>query len=267
MVTTTSPDNDTSGDDRRSIAALAGVSKVYRAARAPLLALKGVDLEVGASEFVTVVGASGCGKSTMLGLLAGLLTPTEGRVERMQDVVARGGTGMVFQNPVLLPWRSVLANVLLPAEILHDRDVRARALELIQHVGLGGFERARPHELSGGMQQRVSICRALLTRPRLLLMDEPFGALDAITRELMNALMQQVWLESACSVVLVTHNIEEAIFLADRIVIMTPRPGRIAEVIENRLPRPRDTGTYRHPLFTEYADRIRRRIVVQAQAA
>ena len=230
-------------------------------------ALSGINLAVREREFVAVVGASGCGKSTLLNLIAGLLTPTSGTVQRQASVDRAGGVGMVFQNPVLLPWRNVMANVLLPMELLHQDGARERARELITEVGLGEFEQALPHQLSGGMQQRVSICRALLTDPPLLLMDEPFGALDAITRERLNLQLQTIWSEHGKTVVLVTHNIDEAVFLADTIVVMTPRPGRVAEVIANDLERPRGVATYREARFAELATHIREMIVGVGEAA
>jgi NitT/TauT family transport system ATP-binding protein len=249
------------------VALLRQVSKVFQTAGRDLVALEGVDLQVGSHEFVAVLGASGCGKSTLLAMIAGLVEPTEGTVERMPAAAAKGGTGMVFQDPVLLPWRTILGNVLLPTEMVSRPGSRERAQELIAHVGLGGFERSRPHQLSGGMQQRAALCRALMTEPRLLLMDEPFGALDAITREQMNLMLQRIWLESRCSVVLVTHSIEEAVFLADRIVVMTPRPGRVAEIVVDRLPRPRSPETYRDAQFTDYANHLRDVIVFHRDAA
>ena len=174
---------------------------------------------------------------------------------------------MVFQSPVLLPWRTVLANVLLPVELLHERDSLAAARALLSEVGLGDFERAYPHQLSGGMQQRVSICRALLTDSPLLLMDEPFGALDAITRERLNMQLLRIWSEHQKTVVLVTHNIEEAVFLSDRVVVMTPRPGKVAEIIENGLDRPRGVATFRDPRFADYAVHIRELIVSHERSA
>jgi NitT/TauT family transport system ATP-binding protein len=245
------------------------VSKEFQQRGRPVLALDDVDLVIRPGEFVTIVGASGCGKTTLLNLLAGLSEPTAGVIHRAAEVDRQGGIGMVFQSPVLMPWRTVIKNVTAPAEIL-DMDAAAaqgRALELISKVGLAGFEQALPYQLSGGMQQRVSICRALLSDPPLLLMDEPFGALDAITREKMNLELQRVWVEGAKTVLLVTHSIDEAVFLSDRIVAMTPRPGRIAEIIENELPRPRGVDTYEHPLFTEHAGHIRKLILDADTAA
>jgi NitT/TauT family transport system ATP-binding protein len=239
------------------------VSKEFAQEARRVRALDDVSLSVRVNEFVTVVGASGCGKTTLLSMLAGLVEPTTGAIRRAAHVGRRGGIGMVFQSPVLLPWRNVLSNILAPAEILSiDRDqAKRRANQLIEKVELVGFERALPYQLSGGMQQRVAICRALLSDPPLLLMDEPFGALDALTRERMNLELQRIFMEGSTTVVLVTHSISEAVFLSDRIVAMTPRPGRIAEVIENRLPRPRTVATYDDPLFVEHSGHIRRLIM------
>jgi NitT/TauT family transport system ATP-binding protein len=239
------------------------VSKAFPAERGEVLALDRVSLEVARREFLVLVGASGCGKSTLLNLVAALLNPSAGTIWRAPEIDRPGGIGMVFQNPVLLPWRGVLDNVLVPAEIyrLPRAEYRAKALALLELVGLTGFEKVFPYQLSGGMQQRVSLCRALLTDPPLLLMDEPFGALDAITRENMNLELQRVWSENRKTVILVTHSIQEAVFLADRIVVMTPRPGRIAAVLQNELERPRSMDTFRAPLFGEYSARIRETIV------
>ena len=240
-----------------------GVTKEFRQGVNQVLALDEVHLEVHDGEFIAIVGASGCGKTTLLNLIAGLLGPTSGRLDRAPSVDRQGGIGMVFQSPVLLPWRNVLGNVLAPAEILRlDRatsEVRAR--ELLAKVDLSTFENAMPYQLSGGMQQRVAIARALLSDPPLLLMDEPFGALDALTRERMNLELQRIFAAGSKTVILVTHSIEEAVFLSDRIVAMTPRPGRVAEIIDNELPRPRSVETYDLPLFQEYAGRIRRIIM------
>jgi NitT/TauT family transport system ATP-binding protein len=175
----------------------------------------------------------------------------------------------VFQSPVLLPWRNVMGNVLAPAEIygMDKKQATDRATELLTQVELRGFEKSMPYQLSGGMQQRVAICRALLSDPLLLLMDEPFGALDALTRERMNLELQRIFLLGSKTVVLVTHSIEEAVFLSDRIIAMTPRPGRIAEVIQNDLPRPRTVDTYESALFTEYAGHVRKLVMGPAAQA
>jgi NitT/TauT family transport system ATP-binding protein len=246
-----------------NLVALDAVQKEFRHEASVVRALDNVSLDVRTGEFLTIVGPSGCGKSTLLGIIAGLTPMTGGKVSRDPSVERRGGIGMVFQEPVLLQWRTILQNVLTPAEILHLDRARARskALELIELVGLHGFEQSWPRQLSGGMAQRASICRALLTDPPLLLMDEPFGSLDAITRERMNLELQRIWSSTGKTVIFVTHSIEESVLISDRIVVMTARPGRIAEVIENRLPRPRDVDTMSSPLFGEYAGRIRHLLV------
>ncbi|MCP2241421.1 ABC transporter ATP-binding protein [Lentzea aerocolonigenes] len=210
----------------------------------PVHALAGIDLEVGEHEFVAVIGRSGCGKSTLLRLIAGLLAPTSGRILVAGQEVTRPrrDVSLMFQRPALLPWRSVLANVLLPAEVLGLGDHRVRAHELLDLVGLAGFEKRLPHELSGGMQQRVSLCRSLIQSPRVMLMDEPFSALDAITRTELSEELQRIQLEHPRAVVFVTHSIDEAVLLADRIVVLSPRPGRIHEIVDVTLPRPRALG-------------------------
>lgn len=207
-------------------------------------ALAGIELEVGEHEFVAVIGRSGCGKSTLLRLVAGLLTPSEGRIVVAGEEVTRPrrDVSVMFQRPALLPWRSVLANVLLPIEIFGLGGHRDRAHELLDLVGLGGFEKRLPHELSGGMQQRVSLCRSLIQSPRVMLMDEPFSALDAITRTELSEELQRIQLELPRAVVFVTHSIDEAVLLADRIVVLSPRPGRIHKIVDVGLPRPRALG-------------------------
>jgi NitT/TauT family transport system ATP-binding protein len=238
------------------------VSKRYQTrSGASVSALEQVRLEVHADEFLTIVGPSGCGKSTLLKLLGGLLAPTGGAIH-VRGMPLRGPSpdvGMVFQSPVLLPWRSVLDNVLFPIEILRRprAHYRAEAERLIALVGLSGFERSVPRELSGGMQQRVSICRALIHDPPLLLMDEPFGALDAMTREEMGLELLRVWSERRKTVVFVTHSIPEAILLADRVAVMTPRPGRIVDVLPIDLPRPRSIKMEFSQEFQKYAEAIR----------
>ncbi len=226
------------------------VSQVFRSRRARLHALDDISLEIREHEFITLVGRSGCGKSTLLRIIAGLLPATSGEV-RIGDrrvTGARADVSLMFQRSALLPWRNVLQNVLLPAQILGlDRRVsRKRAEELLALAGLEGFESRRPHELSGGMQQRVALCRALVHDPAVLLMDEPFAALDALTREELSLELQRIWSEDKKTIVFVTHSIQEAILLADRIVIMSPRPGRIARVLEVRAPRPRSLGVTEH---------------------
>jgi len=241
---------------------LEGVTKRFTSrAGDSVTAVEDVSLEIEADEFVTVVGASGCGKSTLLKLIGALLPPSEGRVLRGGRPV-RGPSrdvGIVFQSPVLLPWRSALDNVLFPIEIMGwpVAKYRAEADRLIELVGLQGFEQSLPRELSGGMQQRVSICRALIHDPPLLLMDEPFGALDAMTREELGLELLRVWSERRKTVVFVTHSIAEAILLADRVVVMTPRPGRIVRTVSITLPRPRTLDMEFSEEFKGYAKLVR----------
>ena len=203
-----------------------------------------IDLEVRENEFVTIVGRSGCGKSTLLRILAGLIPASEGVVSIGGEPVTgpRRDVGFVFQRPALLPWRTVLENVLLPVEVAGGDMVAARveAQSLLEVVGLGGFERRSPWELSGGMQQRVAMCRALVSNPSVLLMDEPFAALDALTREDLSLELQRIWSEHRKTIVFVTHSIQEAVVLSDRVIVMTPRPGRVAREIAVDTARPRD---------------------------
>ena len=222
------------------------VGMIYEAASGPVEALAGISLKVGMGEFVSLVGPSGCGKSTLLRIVAGLRPATSGAVTVAGRQVTRpiADIGMVFQQPVLLKWRSILQNVLLPAE-LAGKDVsplRKRALDQHDMAGLGGFAEKLPRELSGGMQQRAALCRALLLDPPLLLMDEPFGALDAMTRDDMALELLRIWGETSAArktILFVTHSIPEAVFLSDRVVVMSARPGRIAADIRIDLPRPR----------------------------
>ncbi|MFD8555665.1 ABC transporter ATP-binding protein [Streptosporangium canum] len=229
---------------------LAGVSRTFTGRSGAVEALRGIDLDVTEGEFVAIVGRSGCGKSTLLRLVAGLLPATEGEITVAGKRVtkARRDIAMLFQRPALLPWRSVLDNVLLPAEIFGWRRAahRDRARELLDMVGLGGFEKRLPHELSGGMQQRVSLCRSLIGDPRVMLMDEPFSALDALTREELSVELQRLHMENAATILFVTHSIDEAVLLADRVVVLSPRPGRIRKVVDIGIPRPRSLGRNAH---------------------
>ena len=227
-------------------------------------ALQDVSLEIGRNEFITLVGPSGCGKSTLLRIVAGLILPTAGRasIGGQEITEPRAETGIVFQAPTLLPWASVLDNVLFPLRMMHRIDSTSsdRAMALLKLVGLKGFEGKSPRELSGGMQQRVAICRALVHDPDILLMDEPFGALDALTREEMTMELLRIWSERPKTVLFVTHSITEAVVLADRVVVMSPRPGRIQEIIDIGLPRPRSFETEASPEFHESSQRIRQLI-------
>ena len=240
-----------------------GLSKVYRTREGvDIHALTDANFDIDEGEFITVVGPSGCGKSTLLKILAGILRRTSGEVtlrQRPVDGPSRD-VGVVFQAPVLLPWRNVLQNVMLPIEIQRRQrgEYEQRARDYLKLVGLEGFERKYPNELSGGMQQRVGISRALVHEPALLLMDEPFGALDAMTREAMNLELLRIWKESRKTVLLVTHSIPEAVFLADRVIVMTPRPGRIREIIPIELARPRTLEMINSAPFGRYVAAIRR---------
>ncbi|MFY1673281.1 ABC transporter ATP-binding protein [Plantactinospora sp. WMMB334] len=229
---------------------LSGVSRTFGGRSGAVEALRGIDLDVAEGEFLAVVGRSGCGKSTLLRLVAGLLPATEGEIRVADEVVARPrrDIAMVFQRPALLPWRSVLDNVLLPTEIFGWKKAahRDRARELLAMVGLTEFEKRLPHELSGGMQQRVSLCRALIQQPKVLLMDEPFSALDALTREELSVELQRIHMEHSATILFVTHSIDEAVLLADRVVVLSPRPGRIRKVLDIDIPRPRSLGRNAH---------------------
>ncbi len=252
------------------IIAIRDLSKTFTLNRQPLLALSGVSLDVYPQEFVSIVGRSGCGKSTLVNIVGGLVAPSAGEVFVMGRPVIEPpeAIGMVFQSPVLLPWRTVLDNVLLPVEILGlPREPALRtAGELLALAGLQGFEGAYPHALSGGMQQRVAICRALVFDPPILIMDEPFGALDAMTREEMGSELLTIWQQRRKTVLFITHSISEAIFLSDRVVVMTPRPGRVCEVLPIDLPRPRDLRVRALPRFGEYELRVRQLIFEPAHA-
>jgi NitT/TauT family transport system ATP-binding protein len=238
------------------------LGKTYKSADGQaLVALKDLTFEIQDGEFICLVGPSGCGKSTLLKILGGLLKRNSGTA-RIGDRSLDGpgpDIGFVFQAPTLLPWRTVLENVLLPTEIrrLPVAQFRAKAMELLAMVGLSGFENRYSSELSGGMQQRAAIVRALVQDPPVLLMDEPFGALDALTREQMNLEVLKIWSSTKKTVVFVTHSIAEAVFLADRVFVMTPRPGKIAEIINIELPRPRHLSVINTEKFGVYASHIR----------
>jgi NitT/TauT family transport system ATP-binding protein len=242
-----------------------GVTKSFASLTGALtFALRDVSLTVERDEFLAVVGPSGCGKTTLLKLLAGLIAPTRGRILTNGCPVTgpRADLGMVFQAPLLMSWRTVLQNVLFPVEMLRlpVSSHRARARELLYSVGLDAFEDAYPRELSGGMQHRVAICRALIHDPTLLLMDEPFAALDALTRQEMGLQLLRIWQERRKTVVFITHSIHEAVLLSDRVVVMTARPGRVVHVVPVGLPRPRVPEMESASEFTLYTSEIRREI-------
>jgi len=238
------------------------VSKIYDTREGQeLLALDRTDFKVGPGEFVAIVGPSGCGKSTILSLVAGLTPVTTGRIAIAGQEVRRPHpkVGMVFQTDLLLYWRTIIDNILLPVEIKgwKRQDYLPRVDELLAQVGLAEFGRKYPSELSGGMRQRVAICRALVQNPGLLLMDEPFGALDALTREQMIIDLQSMWLSVGNTVIFITHSIDEAVFLADRVLVMSPRPGRVDLDLRIDMPRPRGWKDRFDARFVDYAGRIR----------
>ena len=250
------------GGERFAVILLEGVGKTFvTRAGEEVEALAGVSLEARRNEFVCLVGPSGCGKSTLLRLVAGLVAPSAGAVSIAGSAVTepRADTGIVFQAPTLLPWASVLDNVLFPLDMMGRLDAagRGRALDLLALVGLSGFERKYPRELTGGMQQRAGICRALVHDPDILLMDEPFGALDALTREELTIEVMRIWRERPKTILFVTHSIPEAVLLADRVAVMSARPGRVAEIVEVNLPRPRDFDMEAQREFQDATHRIR----------
>ena len=246
-----------------------GVRKTYRTQSGDVETLKPLDFDIRAGEFVAVVGPSGCGKSTLMKMVAGLLPISGGELALLSKPVRGPQTdvGIVFQTALLLPWRRVIDNILLQAEIrnLPMDAARERAQVLVEMAGLRGFERHYPWQLSGGMQQRVAILRALLHDPSVLLMDEPFGALDAMTRERMNLELQRIWLTSKKTVLLITHSIPEAIFLSDRVFVMSERPGRIVATYDIDLPRPRPLDVMGTEPFAACARRLRAHFYAQGQ--
>ena len=244
-----------------------GVGKTYATAEGPVPSLQPVSFALAEGEFMAVVGPSGCGKSTLLKIMAGLLGASAGEVLLRGRPVSSppDDVGIVFQSPVLLAWRTVLENILLQVDFrrLSRAEFAPRARGLIEMVGLAGFENKYPWQLSGGMQQRASLCRALVHDPALLLMDEPFGALDAMTREKMNLELQRIWSETRKTVLFITHSIPEAVFLADRVMVMTERPGRIAAIYPVELPRPRTLRMMGDPRFVEIAQTVRAHFYAQ----
>jgi NitT/TauT family transport system ATP-binding protein len=242
------------------------VSKIYATATGPLVALDDVSFGIREGEFISLVGPSGCGKSTLLSILGGLEEKSMGSlmVDGQPSDSPRADIGMMFQTSVLFPWRSIRENVRLPGIILglNKKQQEARTEELLDMVGLNGFGDRYPGELSGGMRQRVGLARLLAHDPRMLLMDEPFGALDEFTRETMNLELLKIWEATRKTVVFVTHNIGEAVFLSDRVFVMTPRPGRLEGIVEIDLPRPRTTAVMREPRYAELVFEIRRMLGV-----
>ncbi|MEM1527001.1 MAG: ABC transporter ATP-binding protein [Ignisphaera sp.] len=243
---------------------LRNISATYRTEDGKeIKVLENLSLNIFKGEVLGIVGRSGYGKTTLLKIVAGILKPTKGSVEFLNGENGVGRrAGIMFQSPLLLPWRTVLENVLLPIEIIGEdpRDYVDRALELLKIVGLEGFEDKYPWELSSGMQQRVALCRALIHKPQLLLLDEPFGALDAITREEMWLLLQTVVVREGCTTILVTHDIREALFLSDRVVVIGCRPGRVVDEIKIDIPRPRQLDALFTSTFNNYVHRIRNAI-------
>jgi NitT/TauT family transport system ATP-binding protein len=237
------------------------VSRTFHSNRVDVLALNDVSFSVERGDFISVVGSSGCGKSTLLRMIAGLTQPTTGTVSALgRKVVAPDRTvGMMFQRPVLLPWRNVLQNVLLPVEIarLDRRQYAMRAEHLLEMAGLADFAKHKIWQLSGGMQQRVALCRALITEPEILLLDEPFGALDSLTREVLNDALRNLCDQTQITTILVTHDIQEAVYLADRVLVMSPRPGSIVRDLRIELVGERNAATRVSKHFNEYCGQIR----------
>ena len=263
-LTAAVPRSVTASRDARAHVVVDRVAKSFETRDASVEALREVSLEIHEHEFVTLIGPSGCGKSTLLRIVGGLIAPTAGRLEirghSPQEAQRSKDIGFVFQQPALLPWRTVIDNIELPLTLNPGAgtDRLCSTEEILALVGLVAFAGAHPYQLSGGMQQRVAIARALIFDPALLLMDEPFGALDEITRDGMRYELLRIWSRSRKTVLFVTHSIPEAIVLSDRVVVLSPRPGEVREVIEIALPRPRDEEIESTPEFLHYAERLRR---------
>jgi NitT/TauT family transport system ATP-binding protein len=251
-------------NDRIKVIEIDSVSKIYAIGSDQVQALECTNFAIFRGEFISIVGRSGCGKSTLLNLLAGLDVPTTGQVRIDGNPIngPNARVGFVFQRAVLLEWRTVVENVLLPLEILgkESKLFKDRAYELLELVGLKGFETRFPRQLSGGMQQRVALARSLIYDPDILLMDEPFGALDAITREQMDLELLRIWEASGKTIIFVTHDIAEAVFLSDRVILMTPRPGRIKEITDVPISRPRTLQTVSETAFADIRQHIRQQM-------
>jgi NitT/TauT family transport system ATP-binding protein len=266
---TESADNSAAG--ARAEIVLAQLEHRFVTSDQDVLALTGINLSIARGEFVVLLGPSGCGKTTMLRIIAGLIRPSGGRVEIRERPLWTGGTrddkavaelGVVFQDANLFPWMTIEDNIALPLKLrgIGTERRRAKAAELAHLVGIDGFEKRWPRELSGGMRQRAAIARALSLDPRILLMDEPFGALDALTRDQMNMELQRIWMAQGCTIVLVTHSISEAVFLADRILLLSPRPGRMDTLVEVPMPRPRDLYVQSTESFQAVVADLRKRL-------
>ena len=247
---------------------LSGVSKTYGTGDGKVQSLRPLDFHINDGEFFVVVGPSGCGKSTLLKMISGLLPPTTGeiRVDGNKVTEPHGDVGIVFQNALLLPWRNILNNVLMPIDMKGEKREKyiPRAKELLKMVGLEGFEKKLPWQLSGGMQQRASICRALVHDPKIMMMDEPFGALDAMTREKMNVELSRIQRQTGKTILLITHSIPEAVFLADKVLVMTERPGGIAAIYDVPLGRERNLDVMSNPIFTDLVARIRKHFMTNS---
>jgi len=250
---------------------LSGIEQLFRTKDQEVLALTEIDLTISAGEFLVLLGPSGCGKTTLLRIIAGLQQPTNGSVEVGGNSLWRNASrndavmaelGVVFQEANLFPWMTIEDNIALPLKLrgVGKSERRKRARELCEMVGITGFEKRWPRELSGGMRQRAAIARALSCRPKILLMDEPFGALDAMTRDQMNSELQRIWMDSGCTVILVTHSIREAVFLADRVLLLSPRPGRMDTIRDIPIARPRDIYVQSTAEFQEIETDLRRRL-------
>jgi NitT/TauT family transport system ATP-binding protein len=240
---------------------LDGVGKSFALKRGKIVeAVRGLSLEIERGEFVALIGPSGCGKSTVLRMIASLDAPTTGTVtvadSKPRELAAKHRLGVAFQDNALLPWSSVRQNLALPYKVAHRPVDKARIDELIELIGLRGFEDARPKQLSGGMRQRVSIARSIMLEPDVLLLDEPFGALDAVTRRRLNGELQRIWMADPVTTVLVTHDVDEALLLADRVVVLSPRPGRVSKVLKVPFGRPRTQEVTRTPEFHELVDEL-----------